>query len=115
METRADIAHKLCLINDTFRAVMSNLDDLFDKVWELNNLPAGSWKESQEKRLGRSLSIIEHESTIEEIEVDGKIVIREKLPTQQAVQQEAPKKTRKKTKVVVASPTGPVADEIINV
>lgn len=110
METRADIAHKLCLINDTFRAVMANLDDLFDKVWELNNLPVGSWKESQEKRLGRSLSIVEPESTIEEIEVDGKIVIREKLPTQQ----EVPKKTRKKKQVVVASPTGPVADEIIN-
>ena len=110
METRADIAHKLCLINDTFRAVMANLDDLFDKVWELNNLPVGSWKESQEKRLGRSLSIVEPESTIEEVEVDGKIVIREKLPTQQ----EVPKKTRKKKQVVVASPTGPVADEIIN-
>ena len=110
METRADIAHKLCIINDTFRAVMANLDDLFDKVWELNNLPVGSWKESQEKRLGRSLSIVEPESTIEEVEVDGKIVIREKLPTQQ----EVPKKTRKKKQVVVASPTGPVADEIIN-
>jgi hypothetical protein len=93
---------------------MSNLDDLFDKVWELNNLPAGSWKESQEKRLGRSLSVEQPESTIEEVEVDGKIVIIEKLPTQQEVQQEVPKKTRKKTKVVVASPTGPVADEIIN-
>lgn len=89
---------------------MANLDDLFDKVWELNNLPVGSWKESQEKRLGRSLSIVEPESTIEEVEVDGKIVIREKLPTQQ----EVPKKTRKKKQVVVASPTGPVADEIIN-
>ena len=110
METRADIAHKLCIINDTFRAVMANLDDLFDKVWELNNLPVGSWKESQEKRLGRSLSIVEPESTIEEVEVDGKIVIREKLPTQQ----EVPKKTRKKKQVVVASHTGPVADEIIN-
>jgi len=89
METRADVQHRITLIKDEFAGVMRVMEDLFDKIYALNELPIGSWKESEEKRVA-------------EFPKPEKI-----LP---------PKKPRyKKTQVVVASPTGPVADEIINV
>ena len=112
METRADIQHRITVINGEFAAIMRAMEDLFDKIYALHELPVGSWIESEEKRLGRSLAVPEETMTIEEVVVGDKVVIREKLPAPSV----APKKTRqKKTHVVVASPTGPVADEIINV
>jgi hypothetical protein len=108
METRADIQHRITLINGEFAGIMRAMEDLFDKIYALNELPIGSWKESEEKRLGRSLAVQEDTLTIEEVVVGDKVVVREKI--------QPPKKPRvKKTQVVVASPTGPVADEIINV
>jgi hypothetical protein len=108
METRADVQHRITLIKDEFAGIMSAMEDLFDKIYALNELPIGSWKESQEKRLGKSLDIVDSATTIEEVIVGDKVVVQEKTP--------APKKSRiKKMQVIVASPTGPVADEIINV
>ena len=115
METRAEIQHRIVVINGEFTAIMRAMEFLFDKIYELNELPAGSWKEAEEKRLGRSLFVPEIDSTIEEIVLGDKIVVREKLPASPAVPVAAPKKPRQKKKqVVVASPTGPVADEILN-
>jgi len=79
METRADVQHRITLIKDEFSGIMRAMENLFDKIYALNELPIGSWKESEEKR----------------------------LPLK--------KPRAKKIAVVVASPTGPVADEIINV
>lgn len=104
METRADIQHKLTLINDSFRSIVSLMENLFDQIYELQRLPAGSWKESEDKRLGRSCTIPEQNYSMEEVIVGDTVVVREKLP--------APKKERKKKMVVIASPTGP---EILHV
>jgi len=89
METRADVQHRITLIKDEFAGIMRAMEDLFDKIYALNELPIGSWKESEEKRVAE-------------------------FPKPEKIQ--PPKKPRvKKIAVVVASPTGPVADEIINV
>ena len=50
METRADVQHNMTMLRDSFSSILQQLDDLFDKLWTLNRLPAGSWGET-EKRL----------------------------------------------------------------
>jgi hypothetical protein len=79
METRADIQHKLTLINDSFRSIVSMMENLFDQIYELQRLPVGSWKESEDKR----------------------------MPPRTEPTAPVPKKERKKKMVVIASPTGP--------
>ena len=103
METRADVQHRITLINDSFKQIMTLMEDLFDKIYQLQELPAGTWKESQEKRLGKSLDVQEQPSSIEEVIIDGNIIVRQK---------KAPKK---KKMVVIASPSGPVIDELITI
>jgi len=79
METRADIQHKLTLINDSFRSIVSMMETLFDQIYELQRLPAGSWKESEDKR----------------------------MPARTEPIAPVPKKERKKRIIVMATPTGP--------
>jgi len=108
METRADVQHRITLIKDEFAGIMRAMEDLFDKIYALNELPIGSWKESEYKRLGKSFVVPEQNYNVEEAIVGDKVIVREKILPQK-------KPRSKKIAVVVASPTGPVADEIINV
>ena len=103
METRADVQHRITLINDSFKQIMTLMEDLFDKIYQLQELPAGTWKESQEKRLGKSLAVQDQPSSIEEVIVNGNIIVRQK------------KVPKKKKMVVIASPSGPVIDELITI
>ena len=115
METRADIQHQITQIKDIFGLIMRQMEELFDKIYDLNYLPLGSIAESEEKRTGRKIENYQTDSGIIEEIIDGKCVIRETRPAPLAVPVAAPKKPRQKKKqVVVASPTGPVADEILN-
>ena len=114
METRADVQHQLTQIKDICALIMWQLENLFDKIYDMNNLPAGSWLESEEKRLGRKCPDHRTDNSLKEEVIDGNCVITGS-PAPLAVPVVAPKKPRQKKKqVVVASPSGPVADEILN-
>ena len=116
METRADIQHQLTQIKDICALIMWQLENLFDNVYKLNRLPLGSIAETEEKLTGRKIQNYQTDSGIVEEVIDGKCVTRETRPLPQAVPVVAPvkKPRQKKKQIVVASPTGPVTDEILN-
>ena len=114
----ADIKIKLAVFKDTLKLLTNQLDELFEEAWTVNRL-SREWNikypnNNPLPELIEGYGLIEKEN-----KETGKMEIinlstARPLPVPQPPPV-APKKPRQKKKqVVVASPTGPVADEILN-